>query len=256
MKLGFWNGNPAWCNLGQGQPEVGDMAGDPGRITQLTIDPADQACGHINGTDALCTAVTDHHNRLYRQGKSSQYTTANVSIAAGDRLVRTRIFQTRRAGKLGHQVSDYTAHEDRMNSVNHRVKPVLVPTDIENGFAATPQQLREAIGRDGLTGCLVFNSCNPTGRMVRGDALRDHVAVARETALLVDGLTKKPATLAGASAGPWDPRPGSTHGVAQQAPSTVDRINPVNARPCRCSAPTMPTRPPTRCSRRSPPSAT
>ena len=31
MKLGFWNGSPEWCNLGQGQPEVGALEGAPER---------------------------------------------------------------------------------------------------------------------------------------------------------------------------------------------------------------------------------
>lgn len=38
-KLGFWNGHPDWCNLGQGQPEVGDMPGAPRRI-----DPISTSC--------------------------------------------------------------------------------------------------------------------------------------------------------------------------------------------------------------------
>jgi len=29
VKLGFRNGHHDWCNLGQGQPEVGEMAGAP-----------------------------------------------------------------------------------------------------------------------------------------------------------------------------------------------------------------------------------
>jgi aspartate/methionine/tyrosine aminotransferase len=181
MKLGFWNGNPDWCNLGQGQPEVGEMAGDPSRITGIRIEPGDQAYGHINGTTALRTAVAAYYNRLYRQGKASQYTADNVSIAAGGRLVLTRIFQSLRRGRLGYQVPDYTAYEDMMNSVAHRVEPILVPTDIENGFAATPRQLREAIEREGLTSYLVSNPCNPTGRVVRGDELAGYVETARDT---------------------------------------------------------------------------
>ena len=39
MKLGFYNGHPDWCNLGQGQPEVGEMEGAPPRITNFTIEP-------------------------------------------------------------------------------------------------------------------------------------------------------------------------------------------------------------------------
>ena len=30
-KRGFWNGHPDWSNLGQGQPEVGEIAGAPPR---------------------------------------------------------------------------------------------------------------------------------------------------------------------------------------------------------------------------------
>ena len=32
MKLGFVNGHADWCNLGQGQPEVGPMRGAPKRV--------------------------------------------------------------------------------------------------------------------------------------------------------------------------------------------------------------------------------
>ena len=28
-KLGFYNGHPEWCNVGQGQPEVGEITGAP-----------------------------------------------------------------------------------------------------------------------------------------------------------------------------------------------------------------------------------
>src|ERR1043166_8317768 len=33
MKLGYRMGGPAWCNLGQGEPEVGDLGGGPGYST-------------------------------------------------------------------------------------------------------------------------------------------------------------------------------------------------------------------------------
>ncbi len=45
MQRGFWNGNPDWCNLGQGQPEIGNMPGAPDRIRSVTIEPEDQAYG-------------------------------------------------------------------------------------------------------------------------------------------------------------------------------------------------------------------
>ena len=90
-KLGFWNGNPDWCNLGQGQPEVGDMPGAPERINHIDIDPADHAYGPVGGTGEVREAIADMVNRTYRRGKS-KYTADNVSFASGGRLALTRLY--------------------------------------------------------------------------------------------------------------------------------------------------------------------
>ena len=71
MKLGFRNGHPDWCNLGQGQPEVGEMEGAPPRLSRIDLAPHDHAYGPINGTAELRAAIAAHYNRLYRQGKGS-----------------------------------------------------------------------------------------------------------------------------------------------------------------------------------------
>jgi hypothetical protein len=54
-KLGFYNGAPDWSNLGQGQPEVGEMAGAPPRLSQVEIKPEDHAYGPLGGTEELRT---------------------------------------------------------------------------------------------------------------------------------------------------------------------------------------------------------
>ena len=92
MKLGFWNGNPDWCNLGQGQPEVGELEDAPARIDSLRIQPGDHAYGPVGGTLEARQAVADMYNRLFRKGMKSQYTADNVSIASGGRLALTRLF--------------------------------------------------------------------------------------------------------------------------------------------------------------------
>ena len=48
-KLGYYNGHPDWCNLGQGQPEVGDIPGAPPRIRDIALTPQDQAYGPLGG---------------------------------------------------------------------------------------------------------------------------------------------------------------------------------------------------------------
>ncbi len=102
VQRGFWNGNPDWCNLGQGQPEIGDMPGAPERILNVTLKPEDQAYGPINGTDEMRQAVADHYNRLFRQGKKP-YTKENVGVAQGGRLMLSRVFSAL-AGKVGYQI--------------------------------------------------------------------------------------------------------------------------------------------------------
>src|SRR5262249_14663531 len=70
MKLGFRNGDPDWCNLGQGQPEVGTMAGAPKRIASVSIEPEDHAYGPLGGTPELRGAVARPYNRLYPRGRA------------------------------------------------------------------------------------------------------------------------------------------------------------------------------------------
>src|SRR5215470_9319252 len=92
VKLGFRNGHPDWCNLGQGQPEVGEMEGAPPRHAPFGVEPGDHAYGPVEGTRELREAIARHYNRLYRVGKRSQYTAENVSVASGGRLVLARLF--------------------------------------------------------------------------------------------------------------------------------------------------------------------
>ncbi len=188
MKLGFRNGHPDWSNLGQGQPEIGEMEGAPPRIRSVELTESDAAYGPLEGTDELREAIAAHYNRLFRQGKKSQYTAANVSVASGGRLALTRAAAALSDGAIGYQCPDYTAYEDLFNAHLHRMQPVDLWGKEENGFALTSQELRAAAQEHGLQGFLFSNPCNPTGTVVQGDELAAYVATARETgmALLSD----------------------------------------------------------------------
>ena len=48
-KRGFAPRDPAWCNLGQGQPETGALPGAPARIQDVSIDVDDHEYGPIPG---------------------------------------------------------------------------------------------------------------------------------------------------------------------------------------------------------------
>jgi len=177
MKLGFHNGHPDWCNLGQGQPEIGPMEGAPERLSTVDLEPSDHAYGPIGGTQAMRECVAAHYNRLYRRGKQP-YTADNVSVVAGGRLALTRCFAALAEGRLGYQIPDYTAYEDMMGYHMHRVEPVLVETFPEDGFAISPERF-EATVAEGLSAYILSNPCNPTGQVIQGEHLASFVGTAR-----------------------------------------------------------------------------
>jgi aspartate/methionine/tyrosine aminotransferase len=180
QKLGFWNGHPDWCNLGQGQPEVAEMEGAPPRIRSIEIDPSDQAYGPVGGTDELREQIANHMNRLYRQDHTSKYTAENVSVAMGGRLMLSRIFAALAPVRLGYQVPDYTAYQDMIQHQGTRLSPILIPTREENAFGLKGDQFESAVHQQNLDAYIFSNPCNPTGHVVQGEDLAQMVRVARD----------------------------------------------------------------------------
>ena len=183
-KLGFENGHPDWCNLGQGQPEVGPMDGAPARINSVQMEPIDHGYGPIGGTDELREAVAAHYNRLYRVGRKP-YTGDNVSIASGGRLMLSRTFAALGAIRVGYQVPDYTAYEDMFDYHRHRLDPVCLEAREADGFMISPSRFADLVKEHALRAHVFSNPCNPTGRVVRGDDLDAYVGVARDQGCLL-----------------------------------------------------------------------
>lgn len=186
-KLGFRNGHPDWCNLGQGQPEVGAMAGAPPRITSVEIKPEDHAYGPLGGTDELRGAVATHYNRLYRAGRPP-YTAANVCVAQGGRLTLTRVMAALDRGNIGYLLPDYTAYEDMFETHLSRLTPVPIRSRAEEGFTFSAARLLAAIDTQGLAALVLSNPCNPTGNVIQGAELQQLVdgARVRGTTLILD----------------------------------------------------------------------
>lgn len=187
MKAGWRMGDPEWSNLGQGQPEVGEMRGAPPRISRLDIDPGDHAYGPVEGIPEYRQAVADHYNRLYRKGKASRYTIENVCVAPGGRAAITRLAAALDDVRLGYFTPDYTAYEDTLNTFT-RIQPVHIPLTPEGRFRIDPEELAQRVERDRLGALLVSNPCNPTGVVISGEELGAWVALARTrgTTLLMD----------------------------------------------------------------------
>jgi aspartate/methionine/tyrosine aminotransferase len=62
----------------------------------------------------------------------------------------------------------------------HRLTPVLLETTPEDGFFLSPERLERAVKEDGIVAHVLSNPCNPTGQVVKGDALAEYVRIARE----------------------------------------------------------------------------
>jgi len=178
-RLGFVNGHPDWCNLGQGQPEVGEMAGAPPRIQSVELHAADHAYGPLGGLPELREAVAQHYNRLYRRGKSSLYGARNVAVAQGGRLALSRALAALAPVNVGYQIPDYTAYEDMFDTHLARLSPVALCAERDNGFAVSAAQVDRAVREQGLSALVLSNPCNPTGRVLAGRELAALVGTAR-----------------------------------------------------------------------------
>lgn len=178
-KLGFSTTDPEWCNLGQGQPETGDIPGAPKRVHDLTIAADDQEYAPVAGLWELREAVAALYNRLYRKGLPSQYTAENVCISGGGRAALTRAAASLGSINLGHFLPDYTAYEELLDIFKAFTSiPILLEGD--RGYSFTSEDLkREILGR-GLSALLLSNPCNPTGKLVAGEELERWVGIARE----------------------------------------------------------------------------
>jgi N-succinyldiaminopimelate aminotransferase len=178
-KRGFSPQSTDWCNLGQGQPETGELPGSPKRIESVSIHMDDQEYAPVAGLWELREAVASLYNTLYRKGHGSKYSAENVCISGGGRAALTRAAASLGQINLGHFLPDYTAYEELLD-IFHAFTAIPILLEGERGYSFTADDLkREVLGR-GLAAVLLSNPCNPTGKLIGGDELARWVSVARD----------------------------------------------------------------------------
>ena len=186
-KRGYHAGATEWCNLGQGQPETGELPGAPPRIRTVPVTVDDDEYAPVPGLPELRDAIAAHYNRLYRRGMKSQYTAENVSVSGGGRAALTRAAATLGRINLGHFLPDYTAYEELLDIFKaFTAIPILL--EGERGYTFGLDELRREILGRGLSALLLSNPGNPTGKHIQGDELAGWVETAREMdcTLLID----------------------------------------------------------------------
>lgn len=176
---GYAPGRDGWANLGQGAPEAGPLPGAPPRLRRIELTPSQHEYAPVGGLLALRQAVADFYNAAFRRGRTSQYTAANVSIAAGGRSAITRLAASLGEINMGHFIPDYTAYEELLGTFRSFISiPILV--DGSTGYRIAPSRLREEIVGRGLGAVLLSNPCNPTGQVIEGQDLQEWIDVGRD----------------------------------------------------------------------------
>ena len=188
-RQGYMSGDPTWCNLGQGQPETGKLAGGPVRLSTLALSASDEMYGPVGGTEECRQAIADHYNRLYRANHASRYGAQNVAIAAGGRLALLRVLAALSPVRLGYQIPDYMSFESLLETQAHRLVQIAVPNPhAGRGGGLSSERFADVIEKNSLSAFLLSNPCNPTGDLLVGDELDAIVrhACARACALMMD----------------------------------------------------------------------
>lgn len=179
VRRGYRQDHPAWCNLGQGQPEIGQLPGSPERVDAVSIDLNDHEYAPVAGLMEMRQAIADLYNHTYRQNKKSKYTALNVAVCGGGRLGLARAAAALGSINMGHFLPDYTAYEELLD-VFGQFTAIPILLDAHTGYHFDAEDLRrEVLGR-GLGAVLLSNPANPTGKLIQGPELSSWVNVARE----------------------------------------------------------------------------
>lgn len=166
--------------MGQGAPETGPIPGGPSRDFSLSIPDSELEYAPVTGLTELREKVAVYYNRLYRQGKSSQYTKDNVCIVPGGRAGITRIMAILGTVQVGFFTPDYTAYEQALG-LFLRVSPSpLLHRNVNEALMPSKEFEFQCQGR-GLGAVLVSNPANPTGQSIEGETLKEYVNIARRT---------------------------------------------------------------------------
>lgn len=178
-KHGYDPEDPEWVNLGQGQPEIGELPEAGERIRNIEIREEDHEYAPIAGIWELREAVADHYNRMYRRGMPTKYSAENVCISGGGRLGLTRVAASMGTMNLGHFLPDYTTYEELLG-LFRLFSSIPILLDPERNYQFPVAELREEILGRGLSALLMSNPCNPTGKLVGGDELAKWVETSRD----------------------------------------------------------------------------
>ncbi|TRM59286.1 pyridoxal phosphate-dependent transferase [Schizophyllum amplum] len=175
-----------WANLGQGAPEVGPIPGSPARPESISVPMDSLEYAPTTGVKDLRTAVANLYNETFRKGKTSQYTHENVCIVPGGRAGLSRVASVVGDVYCSYQVPDYTAY-DQVLAAFRRLVPVPTILDANNKYTMDTERTRKDIQSQGTAVVLMSNPRNPTGQVIKGDALKELVTLGREgTTLILD----------------------------------------------------------------------
>ncbi|GAA6008137.1 hypothetical protein JCM11491_001898 [Sporobolomyces phaffii] len=191
---GFSAASSEWANFGQGAPETGPIPGIAPRPTTINLEELSQQAGcDVNeyapatGVVELREAVAKMYNELFRKGKESQYTAANVCIVPGGRAGLTRVTAVLGDVLVNYTVPEYTCYDQTLSTFK-RIVPLPAILHEEDSYHLSPDKLEQQISDLGITTLMISNPHNPTGQCLHGAELKKLVDISRakSTTLILD----------------------------------------------------------------------
>jgi aspartate/methionine/tyrosine aminotransferase len=176
---GYSATDPEWSNLGQGSPETTHLAESVAIDNHFDVEEQQLSYSPLPGILPLREKVAEYYNHFFRNGKHSQYSYKNVSIAPGGRAALTRIAASLGSINIGHFIPDYTAYEELL-TIFRAFIPIPTPLSPEENYRFSIDHLRDEIMSHGLSAMLLSNPCNPTGHHIGGKDLENWVKLAKE----------------------------------------------------------------------------
>ncbi|KAJ3182039.1 hypothetical protein HDU87_000379 [Geranomyces variabilis] len=177
--MGWTYENDQWGNFGQGAPEVGHIDGAMDKPLTIQMEEKEFEYGPAVGLLELREKVAELYNVRYREGKESKYSAKNVCVVPGGRAGLARIASVLGDSNVGFFLPDYTAYEQLL-TIFKRFVPIPTPLSEDADFRITPDFLRQEIVQRGLGVIVCSNPANPTGRVIRGEELKEFIDIAKE----------------------------------------------------------------------------
>lgn len=166
---GNYMGEPGTHPWSQGYPLTSRLPGGPELPENIALTSSDLMYQKPWGHPALRERIAEYYRQFY--GAKISY--ENVMVFSGGRgALFATLFLLAKDVRVLIEEAEYTPYYDKLRILGHT--PIIIPSNEENGFLPGEADY-EAANASERTLRIRSNPCNPTGQVLRGEALQRYV---------------------------------------------------------------------------------